>query len=370
MIKQSTIEEVRSVMDTQEVLQDLHVVFKNNTACCPFHNEKSASFRVWKKNNTYKCFGCGASGDGITAVMKLERKTFTEAVEWLAAKYHVMIEYDQAAEQESEEKKNARTEMLHLLDFAHRRYEDALHNMPNDAPVWQYLENRGYTADLCKEWNLGFAPNDWKFLTGSIINMGKHGPACEVGLLTSREGKTWDFYRNRIMIPIYNSSGILVGFGGRWLPTGDVKEDKEASKYFNPCESLVYNKQNTWYGLDRAMKAIKDRGFAYVQEGYFDVQAWHNGGVCNAIAACGTAISPIMIKILKRFTSHVVLCLDGDDAGKQKTMSAINEFLKQDYKVEVLPLPEKIDPDEYAKQFFIDNPALELAEETSIVSGA
>jgi DNA primase len=352
MIKQSTIDEVRTKMDTQEVLETLGVVFKKEKACCPFHNEKSASFHIWRKQNTYKCFGCGRSGDAITAVMMLEKKTFIESLEWLAAMYNITVEYDQAAQQEPEETKNKRTEMMHLVEAMHRTYEKSLHDMPNEAPVWKYLHDRGFTSDICKQWSIGFAPNQSKFITGSIINMGMHAVAVECGLLRTKEGNTWDFYRNRIIIPIYNNNGQITGFGGRWLPQHD-DTDRDNAKYFNPCESLLYQKEKTWFGLDRAMKAINNAGFAYLVEGYFDVMSWHNAGACNTISACGTAITETQMRILKRYTTHVVLCLDGDSAGIKKTMDLINHLLRLDFKVEVLPLVDKMDPDEFARKFSV-----------------
>ena len=344
MIREESIQEIRNRMDTMEVLEELGVQFKKETACCPFHNEKTPSFHVWKKNNRYKCFGCGETGDAINAVMKLKQLNYVEAIEWLAAKYNVTLEYDQAAREESQEKKEARVEQYEILEFARKQWEQCLFSLPQDAIVWEYLLGRGYTQEICREWNLGFAPADFKFLTTPLINMGKYQPAVDAGIISSKDGKNWDFFRERIMIPIYDATGRISGFGGRAI--GD-----QQPKYLNSAESITYSKSNTWFGLDRAAKSIKEEGFAYVTEGYFDCMSWHLAGVINTIAGCGTEINDIQIKKLSRYTDHVVLALDGDLPGQKKSMKLIDMFLAQDFKVEIAPLPNGNDPDEYYGEF-------------------
>lgn len=355
MIKEASIDEVRIRMDTREVLEDFGVRFKNDKACCPFHGEKTASFHVKKSGNFYKCFGCGASGDGITAAMKLGSKTFIEAVQWLAEKYKISLEFDHKAVEEAEETKDARSHMLKLAEYAQTQFETYLQSLPDTHEVWKYLSNRGYDRNYCREKSIGYAPDEWKFLTTPIINMGVHKFATDMGLIRVKEGNSYDFYRNRITIPIHNATGQIVGFGGRWMPTGNEEQDKNAAKYFNPSESLIYSKDKTWFGLEKAMKAIKDEGFAYVQEGYFDVMSWQKAGAWNTVAACGTSITPNQIRQLKRYTSHAVLCLDGDKAGKTKQLKLINDFLAADFKVEVIELPNGQDPDEFALNFLTQN---------------
>ncbi len=355
MIKQSTIDEVRAQMDTQEVLQDHGVVFKKETACCPFHKEKTPSLHIWRRQNTYKCFGCGKSGDAITFLMEHERLTFVEAVEWLANKYGTVIEYDQVAQQESQEKKDDRQEMLAVLTWAHKKYEDMLYALPDESDAWRFLHNRGYDADTCRRWSLGFAPDDSKFVTTSLINMGKFQPATGIGLVWTKEARNWDFHRNRIIIPIHNASGQLVGFAGR-----DISNASGSAKYLNPVESPVYNKQQIWFGLDKAMKAMREESYVYIVEGYFDVMSLHLAGLENTVAGCGTEVTELQCKLLKRYTSHVVICFDNDldkeqsgkkNAGVDKMMKLINLFLKLDFKVEMIEIPAGGDPDEYARRW-------------------
>jgi DNA primase len=347
MIKQSIIDELRFKMDITEVVSNF-LELKKNQACCPFHNEKSPSFRVTPAKQIFKCFGCGEGGDAIRFVMKHEKKSFLEAIEWLCGFYHIGIEYDQQLQQEYEKTKDAREEQLQLLTWAQKKFEECLHALPDDAAAVQYLLQRGYDRDKMRSWSLGVAPDDWKFLTTPCINMGKHGAGVDCGLLYSEGGKNWDFFRNRITIPIHDHNGVLVGFGGRLVPGGDV--DKKQPKYLNPKESLVYSKSKVWYGLQLAAKAIKEEGFVYVCEGYMDVQSMHDSAMMNTVASCGTEIDENQVKLLKRYTDHVVMCYDGDEPGQKKAMKQIDLFLKHHFKVSVVDLPEGKDPDEYINE--------------------
>lgn len=365
MIKQSSIDQVRSRIDIHEVISKFVELKKSGNGfagCCPFHNEKTPSFRVTPSKEIFKCFGCGKGGDAIGFIMEHEKRTFTEAIEWLANFYNVALEYDQVQHQETEEKKTKRQEMLQLISWAQKKYEDLLFSLPADAPAIAYLEKRGYTAERMRYWSMGFAPDDWKFLTTPCINMGKHAPGVECGLLYSRDGKNFDFFRNRIMIPIHDHNGVLVGLAGRMLPTGDAAADKKQPKYLNPCESLIYSKAKVWYGLWQALKAIRDRGFAYIVEGYMDVQSMHDADLANTVASSGTEIDELQVRLLKRYTEHVVMCYDGDKPGKTKAMKQINLFLKHGFKVSVVDLPGGKDPDEFIREYQLTNASAFKAE--------
>lgn len=358
MIKQESIDEVRSRMDIYEVVSK-HVQLKKNgnswLGLCPFHKEKTPSFRVTPSKQIYKCFGCGEGGDAIAFIMKHEKQGFIEAIQTIAGQYNITLEEDKTAPQETEEKKSARAEQLGLVAYAQKQYEAMLASLPDDAPALQYMQQRGYTRERMQSWSMGFAPDDWKFLTTPIINMGKHTPATDCGLISAKEGKTWDFYRNRITIPIHDHNGRLAGIAARYIPSGNDDEDKSQAKYYNPCESLVYSKKKIWYGLWQAAKAIKDAGFAYIVEGYFDVQSMHDSDMCNTIASSGTEIDEYQIKMLKRYTDHVVICYDGDQPGVKKAMLHINQFLKMDFKVGLIILPNNQDPDEFIRNYHLLN---------------
>jgi len=349
MIKQSSIDELRAKADLTDVVSRYTTV-KKNMACCPMHDEKSPSFHLYQAKQTYKCFGCGESGDVFKLAMKMEHLNFVEAAEWLAAHYNISLEYDQQSQAEAQEVKDKRTEMLQLTEWAHRKYKEALSLLPAEAPALQYLYNRGYNDEKIGAWDIGFAPDNWDYIKSAVINMGKHAIGVECGLLGTKEGRSWDFYRNRITIPIHDQNGIIVGLAGRLVPSGNADEDKKQPKYLNPQESLLYSKKKVWYGLWQAQKAIKECGFAYLVEGYFDVQAMHDNGILNTIAASGTEVDELQVKFLKRYTDHLVLGFDGDKPGTKKQMKLLDLFLKQDFKVQVLALPDELDPDEYINQ--------------------
>lgn len=352
MVRQSVIDAVRQTMDTREIMERYGVVFKRDKACCPFHGEKSPSLHVWKRNNIYKCFGCGESGDAISFLQKHEKQTFQEAVETLAGIYNIPVEYDKALQEEMEKTKDARTALTECVDFAQKKFERFLHEVPADSDAWEYLLNRGIDTYIAKAWNLGYAPAVDKFITAELINRGRYQPGIDAGLIGSRDGRNYDIHRNRITIPIYNHNGILVGFASRALGTGHPK-------YLNPPTNALYNKEQTWFALDRAAKAIKLAGFAYVAEGYFDVISMHQAAMENSVAACGTAITDNQVRLLKRFTDHVVLALDGDKAGTSKSMTVMNIFLRFDFKVEIAVLPDEKDPDEFIRSIKV--PANETA---------
>jgi len=351
MIKQSTIDEVRNRVDIYDVLQPYVKGLKKSgngyTGLCPFHDEKTGSFHINTAKQIYKCFGCGKGGDAFGFIMDHEKKNFPEAIELLAAKLNIPVEYDQEQQQQSQEKKDEKELQLKTVAWAHRKYEELLTSLPDDAAAIEYMQGRGYSRERMKEWSLGFAPDDWKYLTSPLINQGKHEPGVSCGILYSQNGKTWDFYRKRIIIPIHDVNGLLIGLAGRIVPTAE--EDKKQPKYLNPCESLVYTKRKTWYALNLAHRAIKEAGFAYITEGYMDVQSMHDAGVCNTIASCGTEIDEMQVRLLKRYTEHACLMYDGDKPGIDKAMKQVNLFLKHGFKVSIIELPNGQDPDEWIR---------------------
>jgi DNA primase len=348
MISQHSIDTLRSHIDIHDVISKFVALKKhgaNYTGCCPFHDEKTASFTVSTGKDIYKCFGCGKSGDAFTFIKDHEHKTYPEAVEWLANFYNISLEYENT-EPSSQQATDDRKEMLAVTAWAHQQYTTAIRNLPADADALLYLQGRGYTKERTESWSLGFAPNDWKFITTPLINMGKHAPAVNCGLIQTKEGKNWDFYRNRIIIPIHDHNGMLVGLAGRNL-------DGSQPKYLNPPESILYNKKKIWFGLWQAQKAIRALGFAYIVEGYTDVMGMQDAGVLNTIAACGTGIDLLQLKFLKRYCNHLVLATDGDAAGQKAMLKTIDLCLQLDFKTQVLELPDAMDPDEYIT--FINN---------------
>lgn len=349
MIKQNSIEEIKAKADLTDMV-NRYTTVKRDSACCPFHDEKTPSFHIYKAKQTYKCFGCGKSGDVFSLIQEKENKTFYEAAEFLAQIYNITLEQDQQSQQETQESKDQKTEQLSVVKFANDKYQDTLAKLPDDSDAIKYLQSRGYDRERMKSWDMGFAPDDWKFLTTPLINTGKFQPAIDCGVLYSKEGKNWDFYRNRITMPIHDANGIIVGLAGR-----TIGNDKTQAKYFNPKDSLIYNKKKVFYGLWQAAKAIREEGFVYLVEGYLDVHAMQDNGLLNTVAACGTEVDESQIKLLKRYAEHVIILFDGDDAGTKKSLKLIDLFLKHNFKVNIISLPDGMDPDEYISQLRIKN---------------
>jgi len=353
MIKESTIQAVRDAMDIHEVIGMFENV-KRNMICCPFHGEKTPSFHLWKSEQRYKCFGCGDSGDAISFLMKRERKTYPEAIEFLAEHYHIAVEHEhETIEQFNERQKlgEAKEEMRGVMALAHKKYVKCLEDAPADSTVKKYMESRGITEYIWKKWNLGFAPNDSHWLHTSLTNIGRFQPGFDCGLIARTEGQNRDFYRNRLLFPVRNTNGEVVTFGGRAIPTGDAEIDKRRPKFLNGKESEIYNKSRILFGLYEALtaKAIKHHDYVYVVEGYMDVIMMHEAGFCNTVAPCGTELTDEQLKLIKKQTDHIVFGQDGDAAGQKSIIKNIDRALSLDFKVEVAAFPNGMDPDEFIR---------------------
>lgn len=336
-----TIAAIKDRIDITEVVSR-SVTLKRNAACCPFHDERTPSFHVHPAKNIFKCFGCGEGGDAIAFIMKHEKIDYGEAMKLLAEMYNVALEYDEHYDPvKDQDKKDAVAELRAVVKFVSDKYSKELQTA---TPALEYLAKRRITPEVIGEWNLGFAPDDFRFITPSLVNMGKLKAAVEAGISVSKEGRNYDFYRNRITIPILDVKGNMAGLAGRIMPGNNG-----TAKYFNSVESPIYHKSEIWFGLYQAItaKIFKQVDYVYIVEGYFDVIAMHETGCINTVAACGTAISEDHVKLLKRYVKHVVLMLDGDDAGKSKSMKHIDLFLRLGCKIEIVELPDGNDPAEY-----------------------
>lgn len=347
MISQSTITAVLYAADIIEVV-GAHVKLKrsgsNHSGLCPFHDEKSPSFQVSPSKNIYKCFGCGKSGGVVQFVMEADRKSFPEAIEWLADKYNIAIEYERG-EEPPQEAKDKRQEMQGLLKWCGDQYEKALSSEWGTA-ARQYLHSRGIDDERIKMWGLGLAPLvDMKYITSPIINMGKLSIAQELGIVKTKEGISHDFMINRITVPIHDANGNLTGFAGRIYDSADAKYPK----WINPSNSLMYNKSQTWYGLHTAKKAIRTAGFAYQVEGYPDVWTMQDYGLENTIAPSGKEVADEQIKYLKRFTNHICFIpnIDANESGQKAVLKHIDRYISAGFQVSVIELPVCNDADEY-----------------------
>ena len=353
MIIGSSIDDLRDTLDIIEVIGKDVTLKKRGTThvgCCPFHDEKSPSFTVSPTKQIFKCFGCGAGGDAITFVMKKENIEFVPAVRLLASRINFTLE---ETEETAEDKEAAakKADLWQINAAAAKHYQENLLNLPVDQwAAEELLINRMYHPDTILDFNLGYARDDWRSLTQILTDRGLFHSGEELGLVKANDtGKSWDVYRNRLIFPIHDEQGRIVGFGGR-KPSSD--EDKSNPKYLNSKESPLYKKDRVLYGLFQAKKHIKEMGFAIVVEGYTDVISMHQAGAPNTVGVCGTALTDHHAKLLKRYTNQVVLMGDGDTAGRNANFKAVDILIKYALKVEICPLPEAHDPDSYARQHF------------------
>lgn len=336
------IEEIKSRIDIVDLISDyikLKPAGKNYKALCPFHKEKVPSFFVSPERQIWHCFGCNAGGDIFSFIMKMENVDFPEALRILAKRAGVEIKKGDY------HLKSQKTKLLDILNLASKFYHKILLDSPSAEKAREYLKKRKITTKSIKEFQLGFIPDKWDGLLNFLKKRGfKEEDIEAAGLIIKGEkGKYYDRFRDRIMFPITDVYGQVVGFSGRILPE---KEKEEIGKYINTPETLVYNKSKLLYGLDKAKKEIKKQDFAILVEGNMDVIACHQYGSKNVIACSGTALTIQQIKLLKRFTNNLYLCFDMDPAGQTASQRGIDLALQEEMNVKIMQLPKGKDPDE------------------------
>lgn len=362
MIAQNSIDEVYEKADLVETIGK-YVTLKQKGGsyhgCCPFHDEKTPSFVVTPAKSVYKCFGCGKSGkDAVKFIMEKEHLSWIDSIRKLSGVFNVTLQETEDDQDKKEQlikrgdlvKINQAVKDKYVSTIDHERYAE-LFNMPGttDMPgaVFGELFRRKISPELLSLFEIGFAPDEWKFITPGLIDKGLYEPAIELGLIKTKDGNSYDIYRGRIIFPIHNERGEVIGFGGRKLEDG--KPDNP--KYINSSDSALYKKDSVLYGIYQAADAIRKEKFAVLVEGYYDVTGFHQAGVQNTVCSCGTAFTDGHAKILKKYTNHVVMMGDGDAAGMKANLKAVDILLRHDFKVEICPLPDGHDPDSFAREF-------------------
>jgi DNA primase len=347
MIPQSFIQDLLHRVDIVDVI-DRHVKLKkagaNYAACCPFHSEKSPSFTVSQTKQFYHCFGCGAHGTAVGFLMEYSGLGFVEAIKDLAHSVGMTVpeersEQPRRARSESDDGENLNDIMLTAAQF----YRGALKDAPQ---AIEYLKKRGLSGDVARKFGVGYAPEGWQNLERAFPNY-QSSALTEVGLVKQNdEGRRYDIFRDRIMFPIVDVRGHVIGFGGRVLDAGEPK-------YLNSPETPLFEKGRELYGLYQARRAIRDAGRVIVVEGYMDVVALAQHGVEYAVATLGTATTPVHVQKLLRQTDEIVYCFDGDNAGRRAAWRALENSLGQladGKEVRFLFLPQGEDPDSYVRQ--------------------
>jgi len=318
---------------------------QNFTGLCPFHSEKTPSFAVHPVRQIYHCFGCGVGGDVFQFVMEMEKCPFPEAVRTVAEKCGIAIPAPRERSPEEKRENQQRTALVEMHREAAAFFRKQLEGTLEGKAARAYLEDRGLDGDAMARFGLGYAPSAGDALLRHLKQKYPEKQIDVSGLVSRDQGeKLFDRFRRRIMFPIANESGKIVAFGGRAL--GD-----DLPKYLNSPETPIYSKSNILYHLDRAKEAMRRQDFAVLVEGYMDAIAVARAGVSNVVASCGTSLAEPQVKLLGRFTRHVVVNYDPDAAGQAATERSLGLLLEQNFEVRVLALPEidgkPADPDTF-----------------------
>ena len=311
------------------------------TACCPLHGEKSPSFYVTPHKSMYKCFGCQKGGDAISFIREIEQSEFIDAVKKGASILKIDIEWEKRADaKDFDQEKYRHQESIRIVN---ERVAEFYREQLQASPIaLAYIAERGFEASEDDTIGLGFAPESGKDLVlWAKKNSINTALLKEAGLVREKDGREYDFYRNRIMFPIRNKSGKVVGFTGRTL------EKDSKYKYINTAESEIFVKGNELFALSAALPTIRKENRAYLVEGNFDVKRMHDKGCTNTIAPCGTALTPEQATLLSKYTKNVTLIYDGDDAGRKAIIRNGEILVKQQFNVSVVTLPQGEDPDSF-----------------------
>lgn len=334
----STVDEIKSRCNIVDVIGQavpLKRSGSNYKGRCPFHNEKTPSFVVSETKQIFTCFGCGATGDVISFVEKYYQLDFMQAVEKLADEYGIDIQKDF---HKSEDKGLSYTINREAAKFFYRAFRERAN------PGYTYMKGRGITPEILNKFGIGYADDTWDSLYHHLTAMGySKEKLVELGLISQSKGNYYDKFRGRVMFPIINTSGKIIGFGGRVLGDGEPK-------YLNSPESSVFQKKNNLYGLNITRQEIHKEDQAILVEGYMDVISLYQSGVRTVSASLGTALTENQARLLKRYTENVVLSYDADQAGINAALRGLDILHREKIKVRVLHVSEGKDPDEFVKK--------------------
>jgi DNA primase len=340
------VEQLKSSVDIVQVIQEYVRLRKAGPSryvgLCPFHNEKTPSFSVHAGHQFYKCFGCGAGGDVLKFVMEMERLSFYEALKLLAEKHGIPMP---RRSEYSDPETKLRAAIYQMHELAEEAFRGNLEG-PVGAETRAYLERRGVSPEIAREFGLGYAERSGQ---GLVRLFGKHNFTTEQmeasGLVLKRDdGTFYDRFRHRLMFPIHNESGKIIAFGGRAL------DPSEPAKYLNSPETAIYRKSYVLYNLHRAKQGVRQSDRVVLVEGYMDVIGVYASGVREVVASCGTALTAQQVQAMKRHSGKIVVNFDPDAAGANAAERSINMLLDEGMHVRVLALDGGLDPDEYCKQ--------------------
>lgn len=346
MISQETIQQITSRIDIVEIISEFVKLKKrgvNYIGNCPFHNEKTPSFTVSPTKEIYKCFGCGKSGNAIGFIMEHEKYSYVEALKWIAARYNIPVE-ETALSPEAKLQQQAADSLYIINAFAQKHFSTNLVETEEGKSVaLSYLKHRGFRDEVIERFQLGYnldAKDDFvKALQQNQYNLEY---AQRAGLITVRNDVPYDNYRGRIIFPVHNQSGKIIGFGARVIKSND-----RAPKYINTPENELYVKSKILYGLYFARQAIKKYDECLLVEGYTDVVSLYQAGIENVVASGGTSLTIDQLRLIRKHTSNLTIIYDGDAAGVKAALRGLDMALEEGLNVKLVLIPDNEDPDSY-----------------------
>lgn len=349
MITQQTIQQITNRIDIVEIIGEFVKLKKrgvNYLGNCPFHNEKSPSFTVSPTKEIYKCFGCGKSGNAIGFVMEHEKYSYVEALKWIAARYNIEIEETETSPEVKQQQQIA--ESLFILNaFAQKHFSATLtETEEGKSAALSYLRHRGFRDEIIKKFQLGYNLETKDDLATALLkNQFNIDYAQKAGLVMMRNDMVIDNYRGRIIFPIHNQSGKIIGFGARVIKSND-----KAPKYINTPENEIYVKSKILYGTYFARQAINKYDECLLVEGYTDVISLHQAGIENVVASGGTSLTTEQLRLIRKHTTHLTIVYDGDTAGVKAALRGLDMALEEGLNVKLVLIPDNEDPDSYIKK--------------------
>lgn len=348
MIPQSTIMSILDAVRIEEVVSDFVSLKRrgaNLLGVCPFHKEKTPSFIVSPAKGIFKCFGCGKAGDSVRFIMEHEHYSYPEALRYLANKYGIIIEEKELSPEELMAQ-NEREKMFNINTFAQQYFSDTMKNNEEGQAVGMtYFRERGFRDAIIDKFQLGYCLNQRDaFVQHALKNGYSKNLLLSIGLASGNEERMYDKYQGRVIFPIHNLTGKVIGFGARIL-----SGDKTKAKYLNSPESEIYNKSQTLYGIYFAKNEISRLDECILVEGYADVLSMHQAGIENTVASSGTSLTIEQIRLIGRYTKNVTILYDGDSAGIHAALRAIDLILEEGLNPRVVLLPPDEDPDSFVQ---------------------
>ena len=349
MISQNTIQQILGRLDILDVIGGFVKLKKRGASylgLCPFHNEKTPSFTVSPSKELYKCFGCGKAGNTISFIMEHEKYSYVDALKWLANKYGIEIEETFQSDEQRQQMQVA--DSLYIVNaFAQQFFSTQLLETEEGQDIGlSYLKERGFREDIIKKFQLGYSPEQRDaFTKEAIAKQYNTEILIKAGLVANRNDQLMDNYRGRIIFPIHNHSGKVLGFGARILKTND-----KAPKYINTPENEIYIKSKILYGSYFARQAIDKADECLLVEGYTDVVSLHQAGIENVVASGGTSLTPDQLRLIRKYSNNLTIIYDGDSAGIKAALRGLDLALEEGLNVKLVLIPDKEDPDSYVNK--------------------